>query len=29
MWEMVNCHKGGVTSIYADENYILTGGRDG
>ncbi|KRW99659.1 WD40-repeat-containing domain [Pseudocohnilembus persalinus] len=29
LWEMVNCHKGGVTSIYADENYILTGGRDG
>lgn len=28
-WEIANAHKDGVTAIYVDENYILSGGRDG
>jgi len=26
---MANAHKGGVTAIYSDQNYILSGGKDG
>jgi cilia- and flagella-associated protein 52 len=29
LWEMTNCHRGGVTALYADSNYILSGGCDG
>jgi len=29
MWEVANAHRGAITSIYADSNYILTGGQDG
>ena len=28
-WEIVNAHKGGVTSIYADKNYYISAGEDG
>jgi len=28
-WEIVNSHRGAVTSLYCDENYILSGGEDG
>lgn len=28
-WEIVNAHKGAVTSIYSDNNYYLSGGEDG
>ncbi|EAS05346.1 zinc carboxypeptidase family protein, putative (macronuclear) [Tetrahymena thermophila SB210] len=28
-WEIVNAHKGAVTSVFANQNYILTGGQDG
>jgi len=27
-WEIVNAHRGAVTCIYVDENYILSGGED-
>ena len=27
-WEIANAHKGEVSCIYADENYILSGGED-
>lgn len=27
-WEIVNAHRGSVTCIYVDENYILSGGED-
>ena len=27
-WDIVNAHKGSVTSIYGDSNYILSGGED-
>lgn len=29
MWEIANAHRGAVTSLYVDANYILTGGEDG
>lgn len=29
LWEIANAHRGAITSIYADANYILTGGQDG
>ena len=29
LWEVTGAHRGTVTSVYADENYILTGGKDG
>lgn len=29
LWEIANCHRGPVTAVYADANYILTGGQDG
>ena len=29
MWEIANAHRGSVSSVYADANYILTGGEDG
>lgn len=29
IWEIANCHRGAVTKVYADANYILTGGQDG
>lgn len=29
VWEMVNAHRGAVTSVYADSNYLLSGGEDG
>lgn len=29
IWEVANAHRGAVTKIYADANYILTGGEDG
>lgn len=28
-WEIVNAHKGSVTSMYVDHQYIITGGQDG
>lgn len=28
-WELINAHKGAVTSIYADRNYYISGGEDG
>jgi WD40 repeat protein len=28
-WEIANAHRGEVTSLYADGNYILSGGSDG
>lgn len=28
-WEVANAHRGAVTTIYADANYILSGGEDG
>lgn len=27
-WEIVNAHKGAVTSLYSDNNYYLSGGED-
>lgn len=27
-WEVVNAHKGAVTSLYSDTNYYLSGGED-
>jgi hypothetical protein len=29
LWEVANAHRGAITKIYADQNYILTGGQDG
>jgi WD40 repeat protein len=29
LWEIANAHRGAVTSVYADANYVLTGGEDG
>jgi len=29
LWEISQAHRGAVTAIYADQNYILTGGQDG
>ena len=29
LWEIANAHRGAVTSVYADENYILSGGGEG
>ena len=29
LWEIANAHRGSVTSLYVDANYILTGGEDG
>lgn len=29
IWEVANAHRGAITSVYADANYILTGGEDG
>jgi len=29
LWEIAGAHKGALTAIYADSNYILTGGQDG
>jgi WD40 repeat protein len=26
LWEVANAHRGAITSIYADANYILSGG---
>ena len=28
-WEIARCHKGAITTIFADENYIISGGEDG
>lgn len=29
IWEIANAHRGSITSVYADANYILSGGQDG
>lgn len=29
IWEIANAHRGSITTVYADQNYILTGGEDG
>lgn len=29
LWEVANAHKGKVTSVFANENYILSGGEEG
>lgn len=29
LWDISQAHRGAVTAIYADQNYILTGGQDG
>ena len=29
IWEIANAHKGPVTAVYGDKNYILTGGFEG
>ena len=29
VWEIVGAHRGAVTALYADQNYILSGGQDG
>ena len=29
MWEVANAHRGAITAIYADANYILSGGEEG
>lgn len=29
VWEIANAHRGSVTSLYVDANYILSGGEDG
>lgn len=29
LWEIANAHRGAVTSVYADANYVLSGGEDG
>lgn len=29
LWDMVNAHNGPISTIYVDENYIISGGMDG
>ena len=29
LWEIASAHRGSITSLYADANYILSGGEDG
>ena len=29
LWEIANAHRGAVTQVYCDANYILSGGEDG
>lgn len=29
LWEIHGAHRGAVTALYADENYILSGGQEG
>ena len=29
LWDVSQAHRGAITAIYADQNYILTGGQDG
>lgn len=29
LWEIASAHRGAVTSLYVDANYILSGGEDG
>ena len=29
IWEIANAHKGPVTAVYGDKNYLLTGGAEG
>ena len=29
LWDIANAHRGAVTSLYCDANYILSGGEDG
>ena len=29
LWEIANAHRGAITAVYGDANYILTGGQDG
>ena len=29
LWEIASAHRGSVTSIYCDANYVLSGGEDG
>ena len=29
LWEIANAHRGAVTSLYADANYVLSGGQEG
>ena len=29
LWAIPNAHKGAITTVYADANYILSGGEDG
>lgn len=29
VWEVANAHRGSITAIYADANYILSGGEEG
>ena len=29
LWDIASAHRGSVTSVYCDANYILTGGEDG
>ncbi len=29
VWEIANAHKGAVTAVYGDKNYLLTGGQEG
>jgi WD40 repeat protein len=29
LWNIANAHRGAVTALYADQNYLLSGGEDG
>lgn len=29
LWEIISSHRGAVTSLFVDANYIITGGEDG
>ena len=29
LWAIANAHKGPVTAVYGDKNYLLTGGAEG
>lgn len=29
VWEVPNAHRGGITALYIDQNYIISGGEDG